>query len=505
MKASYKINNPAINPKRVFILQKSEVEKRFDPFFYSPLNRLKILEKTNLPKKKLSEVADLKRGKFSHRPRNDERFFGGEYPFIQTGEIVKASNNYGKIQFSQTLNELGLSVSKLFDKDVLLITIAANIGDTAILDYPACFPDSIVAISSKDENVSLKYLNVYFKFLKKYLENLAPSAAQKNLTLEQLAPTPVILPTIENQNKIVEIFDTFISQKQTNKAEAEKLLASIDDYLLGELGITLPIQNAYYLQEEDNSFIVSEPEELYGNYRFIKEKYELNQQNKLVQNGRIFISNFSEITSSRFDPDYHKSFYKQFYKNLNSGIFNNIKLKKILTKIYTGKGMYDYLPNGIPYLNVNNIKKYEVVLDNIKYLEKENQYENIISKNQIITGRVGTIGNFAKYDNTFDALISDNVFALSFNETIINIDFANYFLNSIFSFTQLKRNSRGAVQEVISTSVLNEISIPVPPLTKQKEIAVHITNIRNQAQALKDKTNHLLKKASEAIEEILLN
>ena len=152
----------ASDKNRMFVLQRSKINKRLDPFFYSPLNRLAVLENTNLPKKRLSEVAELKRGKFSHRPRNDERFFGGDYPFIQTGEIVKASNNLGKIEYSQTLNELGLSVSKLFDEEVLLITIAANIGDTAILDYPACFPDSIVAISSKDKNVSLKYLNVYF-------------------------------------------------------------------------------------------------------------------------------------------------------------------------------------------------------------------------------------------------------------------------------------------------------------------------------------------------------
>jgi hypothetical protein len=45
----------------------------------------------------------------------------------------------------------------------------------------------------------------------------------------------------------------------------------------------------------------------------------------------------------------------------------------------------------------------------------------------------------------------------------------------------------------------------VPPLSKQKEIAEHRTNIRNQAQDLKDKTKDLLAKASKEIEEILLN
>lgn len=62
------IISPTLNRSRVFILQKSELEKRFDPFFYSPLNKLDILEKTKLPKKKLSEIAELRRGKFSHRP-----------------------------------------------------------------------------------------------------------------------------------------------------------------------------------------------------------------------------------------------------------------------------------------------------------------------------------------------------------------------------------------------------------------------------------------------------
>jgi hypothetical protein len=32
--SSYAISNPALNPKRVFILQKSELENRYDPSWY---------------------------------------------------------------------------------------------------------------------------------------------------------------------------------------------------------------------------------------------------------------------------------------------------------------------------------------------------------------------------------------------------------------------------------------------------------------------------------------
>jgi hypothetical protein len=46
--SSYTISK-LLNPKRVFILQKSELEKRFDPFFYVP--ELLELEKKVLAKK----------------------------------------------------------------------------------------------------------------------------------------------------------------------------------------------------------------------------------------------------------------------------------------------------------------------------------------------------------------------------------------------------------------------------------------------------------------------
>ncbi len=473
--SSYAISNPALNPNRVFILQKSELEKRFDPFFYSPLNRLKILEKTNLPKKKLSDVAELKRGKFSHRPRNDERFFGGDYPFIQTGEIVQASKNYGKIQYSQTLNELGLSVSKLFEKDVLLITIAANIGDTAILDYPACFPDSIVAISSKDENVSLKYLNVYFKFLKKYLENLAPSAAQKNLTLEQLAPTPVILPSVENQNKIVEIFDNYIFQKQTNEVEAEKLLASIDDYLLGELGISLP----------------TPPENTLKN--------------------RMFTTSIKEISGGRFDPTYHKVRFHKLMDAITNSNHNYVKLGDEIDEINYGASFSNtYVESGIPLLRIRDLRRNEIVLDKVVFLPNDVRKQlgnSFVKQNDFLISRSGTIGVVSIVAKPIEGFAFGS-FMIKFNlksENIFNKEFLSYYLNCKLLIELIEREKIGAIQGNITIPIIKSLPIPTPPLSKQKEIAEHITNIRNQAQSLKDKTKDLLKKASAEIEEILLN
>ena len=61
----------------------------------------------------LEEVASVDRGKFSARPRNDPAFYGGEHPFIQTGDVTRAQRRTG-IGYAQTLNDLGLAVSRKF-------------------------------------------------------------------------------------------------------------------------------------------------------------------------------------------------------------------------------------------------------------------------------------------------------------------------------------------------------------------------------------------------------
>jgi type I restriction enzyme M protein len=149
----------------------------------------------------LEEACEIQRGKFSHRPRNEPRFYGGEYPFIQTGDVVRAANG-GKITYTQTLNEEGLSVSKLFQPPVVVITIAANIGDTAVLDFPSCFPDSVVALIPKPET-DARFLEVVMRAQKQYLNDIAPQAAQKNINIEILKTVEIPLPSLAEQKAIV--------------------------------------------------------------------------------------------------------------------------------------------------------------------------------------------------------------------------------------------------------------------------------------------------------------
>lgn len=170
---------------------------------------------------KLDEVADINRGKFTIRPRNDPRFYGGEHPFIQTGDVSLAKGRVLKT-YSQTLNTAGLSVSRLFDAGTIMVTIAANIADTCILGVPMCAPDSLVGVLPNKGQVS-RFLELCIRRRKSWLEARAPQTAQKNINLEDLRPLMIPTPSHYEQETIASIYESIDSSLVTSEQEIEKL------------------------------------------------------------------------------------------------------------------------------------------------------------------------------------------------------------------------------------------------------------------------------------------
>lgn len=149
--------------------------------------------------RRFADVATLERGKFTARPRNDPKYYGGEVPFIQTGDVA---NSDGIIKnYSQTLNLLGLGVSRLFARGTLFFTIAANIGDIAFAGFDAACPDSLVAITP-GALVDKKWIFYELKSRKRIFEKLATHNAQLNINLEKLRPYLLPIPPLDEQRAI---------------------------------------------------------------------------------------------------------------------------------------------------------------------------------------------------------------------------------------------------------------------------------------------------------------
>lgn len=149
---------------------------------------------------RVKQVAQVLRGKFTHRPRNDPALYDGPYPFIQTGEVARAGKTI--TGFRQSLNARGLAVSKMFPAGTLVMTIAANIGDVAILDFQACFPDSVVGFVP-GVRVHRDYLYYVFVAMKPELLREAPINTQGNLNVDRVGARAVVVPPEHEQQTIV--------------------------------------------------------------------------------------------------------------------------------------------------------------------------------------------------------------------------------------------------------------------------------------------------------------
>ncbi len=184
--------------------------------------------------KKVKDVASIQRGKFSHRPRNDERFYNGNFPFVQTSDVVE-SVFYLK-NASQTLNDLGASVSKSFPCNTIIITIAANIGYVALTQYEVFFPDSLIGINANENIVLSAYLLLQLMKYKNILDAQATESAQKNINYSNLKPLLIAYPTDKKEqqiiiNKIKNIFQE-IENKQNQIITLERLKKTLMQNLL---------------------------------------------------------------------------------------------------------------------------------------------------------------------------------------------------------------------------------------------------------------------------------
>jgi type I restriction enzyme S subunit len=180
----------------------------------------------------MPQLGELNRGKSKHRPRDDERLYGGPYPFIQTGDVRKSG---GRIrEFTQTYSDFGLKQSRLWPAGTLCITIAANIAETGILAIDACFPDSVVGFISAENQVTTRYIEFFIRTAKDGLERFAPATAQKNINLEVLQNVCIPFPPLAEQTRIVAELDRRFSVIEeieavltTNLQRATRLRQSI--------------------------------------------------------------------------------------------------------------------------------------------------------------------------------------------------------------------------------------------------------------------------------------
>jgi type I restriction enzyme S subunit len=180
--------------------------KNAKELFESYLNRIFEEKGDDWEEKTLKEISeDFGRGKSKHRPRNDKNLYDGDYPFIQTGDVRNCEHYI--TDYSQTYNDTGLAQSKLWPTGTICITIAANIAETGILSFDACFPDSVIGIVVNTKITNVDFVEYLLQSFKVNIQSLGKGSAQENINMGTFEEKLFPFPSIQEQRQIVQQLD----------------------------------------------------------------------------------------------------------------------------------------------------------------------------------------------------------------------------------------------------------------------------------------------------------
>jgi type I restriction enzyme S subunit len=187
--------------------------------FGREVGRLMVQLAGSEPRYSLKEVCgEFGRGKSRHRPRNDPKLYGGPYPFIQTGDL---SGRFNIVEaFGQSYSEEGLAQSKLWPRGTVCIAIVgATIGESAILGFDACFPDSVIGMVADPKKALPEYIQYLLVTHKDDIKAKGVGSARHNINLatfeDQMFPFPSVARQREIVTRVEEIAATLFAFNET--------------------------------------------------------------------------------------------------------------------------------------------------------------------------------------------------------------------------------------------------------------------------------------------------
>lgn len=470
-----------IDKNKIFIVQRSEIEGRLEPEFYKP--SIADLEKTIRGKSshKLRDYALSVSGGATPKKTEGDKYYADKdtgVPFLR----VQNLNTDGTLSFDDCLyinketHEGMLSRSQVSEGD-LLVKIT-GVGRMAIASVaPEGFIGNtnqhMVVIKTGNKEIS-KYLARYLNL--DIIEKIASRHSTGGTRPALDYPSVKNLPIIEGID--FSLIDRAIELKKQKESEAQKLLDSIDAYILNELGINLP--------------------EIKTNLK-----------------SRMFLVNRSEL-EARLDPYYSQEYFKEAFNALARGNYPLYSIKSLSSLITSGitpksggEAYTDDKETGIPFIRSGNIDiNGNFDFEDLLYLKPE-IHECImkssqVHKNDLMIAIVGaTIGQVGIFLDEREANINQAIALVRLKDGN-DVQYVKELIKSQVGQLSLNRLKRPVARANINLEEISTIKIPLPPFAKQKEIANHIYAIRQQAKQLQEEGKAILENAKKEVEQMII-
>lgn len=401
--------------------------------------------------KTLEDLSIVERGKFSARPRNDPRYFGGEMPFVQTGDVTGSKTYLNS--FTQTLNQDGIGVSKVFPKGTILIIIAANIGDTAITSFDVACPDSVVAIQPYSTKADTYWLKNVLDTKKEDLDSQSTQNAQKNINLQVLKPLVILTPPLSEQKKIAKILSTW-----------------------------------------DRA--ISSTEQLLAN----------SQQQKKALMQQLLTGKKRLLDNNGIKPRVSKTPYATL--PCDWGEIAMEEVSSFITKGATPTTYgFDWQDTGIPFLRSECVGEDGFKESGLAFICDE--AHEAMKRSKVFTGDLlititGNVGRVCKLpDHICEANINQRIAKITLNAQQVNTDFIYHCLRDIKYRNYFERITTGQAYPQISLVQVRDIVIPLPSREEQQKIANVLSIADKEITALQQKLDALKQEKKALMQQLL--
>ena len=439
------------NITNIFIVNKSELEYRFDPNYLKI--KKEIVSNFKFSLEKIGHSFIIKDGDHDKLPENaiSNAEEGRRYLRAQDLKDDKIIDDKPIYITEDYFNKI--KRCHIYPGD-LLLSIMASVGAASIVpaDFPICTANRAIGILRNKPNskFSTEYLQILINTSVglSLFEIEKKGGIQQRLNLSDIANVNLPCPDFEIQKDIITIYKKAYNEKQQKEVKAKSLLASIDAYLLDELEIKLT--------KRDNSY-----------------------------SNRVFKVKWSELSGDRFDAF---SFFNNAIK-IESGIYKNYKLNELatinkgqsITSSNVEEGQYPVIAGGKTSPYSHNVYNYE--------------------GKTITISASGAYSGYVWYHNE-RIFASDCTVIKSKDENVISMDYLSEILK--LKQSEIYGLQQGAGQPHVYPSDLVKLNIPLPPLEIQERIISHIFELRERAKVLELDAQNILKNAKTEIEKMIL-
>lgn len=461
-----------IDPNKVFLINHSELEGRLDSDFYNP-SYYQIFGSDKVKWVRLkSVIKNLK-----HPPEYKRVFATEGYQLIRSQNVRPTGINLSESPVFLA-DEVVQSPSAIFPhvNDILIVRSGVNAGDVAVIEeeYQKVTIGADTLLLNVTQDVMPKFVQIYFmtEIGRKQLNRHITGATNKHLNSYSLKRVYFPKVNLLTQSNCVSIIESAFVENNRKQEQAKALLQSIDDYLLGELGIQLPETKSQTIQD------------------------------------RMFVVNFSEVSGDRLDVEYnnpHK--HGAILKVLKNAKYPTALLSFLAKDIFQGVGKDETEDSTYVLLKVKNILRGNMIdYSDVEFVKSVPQ-NKLLLRNDIISPFIGEAVRQIKF-SLFDKeeyryTVDNNTGVIRLNESV-NAQYVCEYLCSCLGKMQIERLIGGGGVPFLGSSGAKKLNIIIPPLQKQQEIVDHLSSIRQQAKALQEEGKTILEQAKKEVEQMII-